>query len=465
MSKRSTPPPPNPRRKASQLLQRVLKDEAFTNRLLDTLHQQQGWKKEDIGLITQLIYGVLRHLYELDNLLEQTARKGLRSLDPSILAPLRIAIFEMLYLDRIPERASVSEAVKIVKKQKGPKVANLVNAILRRIQREKESLCQHENIKDPLKRLQVQTSHPHWLIKRYIKQMGEERAHKRLLINNQQPPLTLRVQSAWGSVQDLQALLNKKDIESQPTVFSPDGLRVSSSLSIGKWLKKYPKAFIVQDEAAQLLAHWLAPQEGEHILDICAAPGGKTTHIASLAPAAHVTALDLHPHRIELIRQNCERLGLHNVKLQVHDATMPLPPHVQTKAEDHNTLYNKILLDAPCSGLGVLRRHPEIRYNRNKEQIKELASLQRRLLDNAAAHLKDDGVLLYSVCTDTKDETTDIIESFLERHPHFVVEPGTQQERWPSLFDAHGYLWTTPEDHDMDAFFAVRLRNKRTSGE
>ena len=178
-----------------------------------------------------------------------------------------------------------------------------------------------------------------------------------------------------------------------------------------------------------------------------------------------MTALDLHPHRIELIRQNCERLGLHNVKLQVHDATMPLPPHVQTKAEDHNTLYNKILLDAPCSGLGVLRRHPEIRYNRNKEQIKELASLQRRLLDNAAAHLKDDGVLLYSVCTDTKDETTDIIESFLERHPHFVVEPGTQQERWPSLFDAHGYLWTTPEDHDMDAFFAVRLRNKRTSGE
>ncbi len=438
----------NPRIQAAQILQRVLKEGAYTNRLIDHLFSEEGWDPRDRNLLLELVYGILRHLSQIDCVLDRLAKQGIHSLNPTIVNPLRIAIYEILFLERIPHHASISEAVKTIKKKHGPQLAGFANAILRRLVRERDFFLLHDPLNDLTEELAHSTSHPQWLVEHYIERIGLERTQERLQLHNQPAPITLCVNRQWGSREDLFDALQKRGIACEKTQFSPDGIRLSSPLTkpLQELFAEFPDAFVVQDEAAQILALWLNPTEKDEVLDACAAPGGKTVHLAALAPKASVEALDIHEHKIRLIEKNYRRLNLSNIRTRLHDATQPI-----------GKKYDKILLDAPCSGLGILRKHPEIRYRRSKEQFAKHAALQLELLQNLAEHLPPKGRLLFSVCTDTSEENEQVIQQFLATHPNFQKVPPPPDVPWASLIDEDLFLRTAPELHQMDAFFAVLL--------
>lgn len=442
-SKEPTKNSPNPRREAARILQRVLQDDAFANRLLDVSIQTYRWDPRDAGLLTELVYGVLRRLNRLDGIIDQLARKGIKSLDPFVLFSVRIALYQMIYLDRIPDHAALSEAVHAVRKRRGRAVGGFVNAMLRKFQRSPETFLASSK-ETPAEHLAEETSHPLWLVERYIERYGDE-AQERLEQNNQQAPLTLRVHPQWGTRDRMFELLNAKKIQATPTVFAPEGVFIAmgQSQALQSFMRQHPTAWSVQDEAAQLLAHWLDPQAGEEILDACAAPGGKTTHLAALAPQAQVTALDIHEHKISLIQQACRRLQIKNVQAVQHDATQPL-----------NSMFDRILCDAPCSGLGILRRQPEIRYRREPADLKRLQELQLRILNNLVQALKPGGRLLFSVCTDTHEENQEIVELFLEQNSAMqIIRPTHHALDWSTLLDEKGFF--RGGHSEMDGFFAV----------
>jgi 16S rRNA (cytosine967-C5)-methyltransferase len=444
----------NPRAVAAQILHRVLHEDAYAARLVDHALSKPGWDSRDQALLTEIVYGVLRRLLLLDRGIGRFASRGLGSIDPMTLQHLRIAVYQMLFLDRIPHHAILHEAIEAIQALRGPKIAGFSNAVLRKVQSHLHDLNPPDPLLDLPGHLSISHSHPVWLIERYLQQLGPNATEARLKAHNQPPSLTLRVHPAWGSRDDLLRVLEEHTVQAIPTTFSPDGIRIESSSGsmIQKLIKEYPDAFVIQDEAAQCIAHLLEPQADERILDACAAPGGKTTHIASLAPQAQITAVDRHANKLRLIQESCDRLRLSNVRIRQADLTQPLP-------EDS---FDRILCDAPCSGLGTLRKNPEIRYRRTLQDIQQLAQTQRKILHQLAHALKPGGRLLYAVCTDTPEECEETIQHFLHEHPAFSIETEipTELSSIAPLLDPAGFLHTSPETHQMDAFFAVRLRKQ-----
>ncbi|MCK6511651.1 16S rRNA (cytosine(967)-C(5))-methyltransferase RsmB [Myxococcota bacterium] len=442
----------NPRSAAAQILHRVLHEDAYAARLVDHALSKPGWDSRDQALLTEIVYGVLRRLLLLDRGIGRFASRGLDSIDPMTLQHLRIAVYQMLFLDRIPHHAILHEAVAAIQALRGPKIAGFANAVLRKIQSHLRDLHPPDPLLDLPGYLSISQSHPAWLIERYLQQLGPDRTEARLQAHNQPPALVLRVHAPWGSREDLLRVLQEHAIQATPTTFSPDGLRVESSSGpiIQKLFKELPQSFVIQDEAAQCIAHLLEPQPDERILDACAAPGGKTAHLASLAPHAQITAVDRHANKLHLVQEVCDRLHLSNVRIRQADLTQPLP-------EDG---FDRILCDAPCSGLGTLRKNPEIRYRRTLQDIQQLSQTQRKLLHQLALALKPNGRLIYAVCTDTPEECEETVQHFLQEHPEFSIEtdPPSHLPSIAPLLDASGFFRTSPEQHQMDAFFAVRLR-------
>jgi 16S rRNA (cytosine967-C5)-methyltransferase len=437
----------NPRKEAVRLLDRTFEDDGYANRLLDASLSRFDGNPQDKGLLTELFYGVLRHLYLVDEILDRQASRGVRSIDDKILNILRIAVYQLVFLDRIPPHAAVSEAVKHVRKARGQRVAGFVNGLLRSLVRSQERGTFSLPEGDDSETLSLLTSHPLWLTERLVDRLGPELARERLEAHNQPPLLTLRAHRGWGSREKLMQLLEKEGFSVEATTFAADGLHVlSQGGRVLQFLTRHhPSSFVVQDEAAQLMAEWLAPKDGEVVLDSCAAPGSKTTHIAGLAPGASVIGQDIYKHKLKLIDKSCRRLGLHNITSRLLDAR-----------EESGEQFDRILCDAPCSGLGTLRRHPEIRYRREPEDLPHFARLQTEMLHSLAKQLKPGGVLLYSVCTDTVEENEKVVEKFLETHPDWTLDRSIP-EHWTPLLSDEGWLRTSPGENEMDAFFAARL--------
>lgn len=446
MSKTS-PTPPNVRTEAVRILERVLSDDAYANRTLDAALSSHKWDPRDAGLLTELVYGVLRRLYPLDAMIDSLSSRKLDSIDPFVLMHLRLAFYQMHFLDRIPDHAVLSEAVRLVKRKCGKGTGGFVNAILRKCQRDSLTPVSLPTLDNPVQQLARDTSHPSWFVQRMLDLHGNERATAILEQNNTPAPLTLRVNPGWGKRDTLLQQLAQDEGDVEATPFSPDGIHLTTSQSnaLQTLRKRLPNAFVVQDEAAQLLGHWLNPQAGESILDACAAPGGKTTHLAALAPEASITALDVHKHKMALIQQACKRLQLTNVHTRLHDATQPL-----------GETYDRILCDAPCSGLGIIRRQPEIRYRRNAKDLQRLHTLQLDLLRNLIKALKPGGILLFSVCTQTPEENDQLVDEFLQEHPEcqLVPPPSTGDIDWSTFVDERHLFRTHPVTHQMDGFFA-----------
>lgn len=442
------------RQLAFNVLERVASG-SYADRCLDAaLQRNRRMDPRDRALATELVYGVLRLQHRLDFALSGLSKTPLNKLETRVLLLLRLGAYQILELDRIPEPIAVHETVALCRRVKLARATGLVNAILRRLVREAGQIDWPDPVADPVAWLTWAESLPQWLARRWHSELGNEAITLAHALR-QPAPFTLRVNTLKVCRDNYLAQLAAAGHDAEVTRFAPEGI-VIRRRSQERLPGDAEGLYQVQDEASMLIAHLLTPTAGERLLDACAAPGGKTTHLAALADnRASIQALDLHANRLHFIERGAKRLGCEGITTRAWDMTLPadfLEP----------ASFDGVLLDAPCSGLGVLRRNPEARWRLNNADIARLAERQQAILEQAARLVRKGGRLVYSVCTVTPEETDLVVEAFLARHPEFRLEPltGLLPERCAVLLDQAGQLRTWPHRHEMDGFFAARLRRK-----
>ncbi|NNV05069.1 16S rRNA (cytosine(967)-C(5))-methyltransferase RsmB [Geobacillus sp. C56-T2] len=406
----------------------------------------------DAALLTEIVYGTVQRRDTLDYYLAPFLRKA-RRLEPWVRVLLRLTLYQMVYLDRVPDRAAIFEAVEIAKRRGHRGIASLVNGVLRAIGR--EGMPSLDAIHDPGKRLAVATSHPEWLVRRWIEQYGFDEAARMCETNLRPPQSTARVNRLKATVEEALERLDGEGVKAVQGQLAPEAIRAE------KGNLAHTEAFragwlTIQDESSMLVARALDPAPGERVLDCCAAPGGKTTHIAErMDGRGEVVAVDIHEHKVKLIEQQAQRLGLDNIKALALDSRR-LGERFAPES------FDRILVDAPCTGFGVIRRKPEIKYTKGKDDVAALADIQQAILRAAAPLLKKGGALVYSTCTVEREENEEAITRFLADHPDFFLDAGLL-ERLPEPVRLHGkggMLQLLPHHFDSDGFFIARLRKK-----
>jgi len=418
---------------------------AFLQPALQSAADRAGLDGRERGLALELVMGVERWRLRLDHALAPHVKRGLAQTDPVTRRVLRMATYQLLFLDRIPTRAAVHTAVELARYFVGEGTSGFVNGVLRSLTR--SDIAWPEG--DGAEAISVRTSQPVWLVDRWLADGGVEHATAMGIAHNSPAPLTIRVAGGAPDRATLADRLEDEGAQVRPGRFAPDALHLeghpnpftSASFRDGWWQ--------AQDEASQLVVRLLDPQPGERVWDACAAPGGKTRYIARLMDETGASvATDTH-------REKANRLGRAlrdrtSVTVVHHDAGAGAP---------EDDAFDRVLIDAPCTGLGVMRRHPEITWRRTADDIGVRAVEQARILTAAADAVKPGGVLVYSVCSDTAEEGVRQIESFLTAHPHFTLEaPTDTRVGWGAVTDARGWMRVDPHAHGADGFFAARLR-------
>ncbi|MGI6279156.1 MAG: 16S rRNA (cytosine(967)-C(5))-methyltransferase RsmB [Acutalibacteraceae bacterium] len=395
----------NPRKVAALVLQKIERDGAFSNLTLAEQLKNRNLTDKDKALVSALVYGVLDRKITLDYVLSRFVKTPIEKTAPFTLQVLRTALYQIMYMDKIPESAAVNEAVKLVKNSKESRNSGFVNGVLRSVLRTQISLPEGEDINS----LKVRYSCPEWIINSFVKDYGLENTKAILAESLKTPPLTVRVNTL---VCDLGTI--KREFENQGVSFSDgicqNSLDIHKGIDITKNELYINGSIFVQDAASQSAIAVLAPKPGERVLDMCAAPGGKSFTMACLMEnKGEIVACDLHPHRVELIEKSAERLQIKIIKTKVADATV----FDQTLGK-----FDCILCDVPCSGLGVMRRKPDIKYNKEHD-FKELEQIQYKILTNAAKYLKKCGRILYSTCTLRKAENENLVIRFQKEYNNF----------------------------------------------
>lgn len=442
----------DPRRLAFDILERV-QGGGYADRTLDAaLQRYPQLDPRDRGLATELVYGVLRQQGRLDYALAAFCKQPLAKLENRVLLLLRLGAYQILCLDRVPDSAAVDTTVQLTRQLKLERATGFVNGILRALGRGKAALTWPNPERAPLAHLQHTLSLPPWLAERWLLELGAAEAQQLASTLLEPAPFSVRVNTLKTDRASFLAALTAAGHHGEPTRFAPEGViireRAPAPLpgDAQGWYQ-------VQDEASMLVAHLLAPQSGEKLLDACAAPGGKTTHLAALTGnRAAITALDLYPQRVRLVGQGAARLGCSGITARTWDLTLP-PPFLPAES------FDGVLVDAPCSGLGVLRRNPEARWRLQPADIVVLAERQAMILKQAAALVKPGGRLVYAVCTVTPEETDRQVADFLTRNPDFQLQSlaGSVPENWRVLLDDQGCLRSWPHHFGLDGFFAARL--------
>jgi len=435
------------RRAAFEVLRRVEEESAFAAPLLATLPVELS--PEDRALCYELTLGVLRRQLWLDRVLEHFAGRASEKLDAPVRRALRLGLYQLRFLTRIPARAAVNESVNLVHAARLRSAAPFVNAVLRRAAREPE-YDPAASIKDPLERIAVETSHPTWLVARWAEAFGLEEAEAFARANNDSAPAAFRVNILSQDSDTLIDELNDSGLSLAPSRVAPDAWRVEGGAGAGSLLRGLAaegKVYL-QDEASQLVAHVVGAHVGERVLDVCAAPGSKTTHIAALTgDRARIVAGDLYEHRLRTVMETCARLQARSVRTIALDAERALP--------FVDGAFDRVLVDAPCTGTGTLRHNPEIRWRLKPENIRELSEVQTRILREAARVLRPGGRLVYSTCSIEREENEEVIARFLDAHADFrqsKAEPAP-----PDLLLPNGAARTWPHREDVDGFFVAAL--------
>jgi 16S rRNA (cytosine967-C5)-methyltransferase len=445
--------PSNPRQAAYAVLLRIQKEGCYADQLMDRELSSGRLSGPDRGLFAELVFGVLRRQGTLDHILSGLLTQPLARQEPQVLIFLRLGLYQLLYLDRIPESAAVNESVNLAK-QILPRASGLVNAVLRNYLRHKDSVTFPDPAAAPAASIAARHSHPAWLVKLWFSQIGEAETELLAEASSRQPPLTLRANTLATTREELLDRFAANGITAAPCRFSPFGLMVEGRHHIPGLPGFREGLFAVQDEASQLAGILLEPQPGERVLDTCAAPGGKATHLAQLMDnRGELLAMDVSGSKLPLIQEAAQRLGITIIRTRMADL-------LQSGAFPADA-FDRVLLDAPCSGLGVIRRNPEAKWRLTPEDITRLAATQKVMLKNAIRMLRPGGVLLYSTCSTTLEENEAVVGDFLSRHPHCVLENLNQQ--FPDLrelFTEEGMFRAWPHRHGMDGFFSARIRKK-----
>jgi 16S rRNA (cytosine967-C5)-methyltransferase len=414
----------------------------------------------DHALAADIATGTLRWMGAIDAVVEAFGGRPVSRFDPEVLDILRLSIYQLEHHDRVPARAVVDDAVGLAREARKTSAAGLVNAVLRRVDRERDRLPRPGrpgagDMGGALDYLTVTLSHPRWLAARWLTRVGFDHAEAWARFNNAPAPLTLRANRRISTRDGLAERLAARGVTTEPTAFAPDGLVVVGGRPFGT-PEDEAGAFVVQDEASQLVAAVANAGAGERVLDACAAPGGKAVALAAAAGRdGFVVAGDVRPRRIDLLVQTLARCGADSVRVVRLDATaLPFEP-----------VFDLVLLDAPCSGLGTIRRDPEIRWRRTEADLPVLAARQRTMLERAARVVKPGGRVVFATCSSEPEEGEDVVSAFLGDHPAFAIEDprsrSAQLAALSGLFTADGFLRTWPHAHGLESFFAAVLRHRR----
>ncbi|HBG02067.1 MAG TPA: 16S rRNA (cytosine(967)-C(5))-methyltransferase RsmB [Firmicutes bacterium] len=432
----------NPHQLAIITLQELEERGDFLREVLDFHLRKNDLNILDQGLYTELVYGTVRMRRNLDYILSLFSSRPLKKVDPHTLHILRTALYQILYLDRVPQAAAVNEAVELARRFGHEGVAKFTNGLLRQAIRKQHTIAYPSLEEDPVEHIGLRYSFPSWIVQMWVDQWGSAKTAALCQSMNEPPDMHIRVNTLKTSPAEVRSHFEEQGAMVKKGRYAPEVLEVSPAhLVVGDpWLNR--GMYYIQDESSSLAAHALQVEPGQRVYDLCSAPGGKTTHLALLMEnQGHILALDVNASRLDLVKENAQKLGVSIIETRLGDASrdLALPPAC------------RVLVDAPCSGLGTMRHRPDIRWRKTPREVQELASLQKKILGAAANYVSPGGLLLYSTCTLTLSENEDVAGWFLDTHPAFQGHslpnwlPNAQELPWMRTF--------FPDQHGLDGFF------------
>jgi len=441
----------NPRQLAFLAL-RFIQGGGFADVVLDRLLHKANLGDLDRRLLTELVYGSVRRQRTLDALIDQLGKKKAHQQPPDLRLILHLGLYQLRYLDQIPPSAAVNSSVELAKQNGFPKLAGVVNGLLRQYLRLREQGGDPLQLPtDSVARLGIRHSYPDWIIQIWQQQLGAEDTEHLCQYLNQPPAIDIRINPLRASIDQVEAAVTAAGIAVQRLPPLPQALRFLDHPGPIHKLPGYQEGWwTVQDSSAQLVGHWMAPQPGEVIIDACAAPGGKTTHLAELLQdQGKIWACDRTPSRLRRLQQNIQRLGLKSIRCCPGDSRIL----AQFTGEA-----DRVLVDAPCSGLGTLHRHADARWRQTPETAQELARLQAELLDQTATWVRPGGILVYATCTLNPGENEAIVEQFLGRHSNWSLVPPSPESPAAAFAQPQGWLKVWPHRAQMDGFFIAKIK-------
>ncbi len=433
---------------------KIERDKGYSNIVLDKLLKKHKLEKRDRAFATEIVYGVLRHRGRIDWTINQISTKIVWKMDVTTRNILRLGVYQILFLNSVPAPIACNESVELAKEHGHKGMVKFVNGVLRNVIRKLHSLKIPPIDKDPVSHISIFHSHPSWLVERWIKRFGVDTTLKLCQANNCIPPTFVRANTIRITREELATIFRDNGIKVEKSALTKKGLKINKFDSIEKLPGFEDGLFYVQDDGSMLVSEVLCPQSGDVVVDMCGAPGGKSTHLADImGNCGKIVTIDISRKKLSLVRQASHRLGAKIIETKCMDAS--------TVHESLPIKADKVLIDAPCSGLGVLRRKPEIKWERSLEDIRSLSEIQTKILESGSKILKRGGILVYSTCTIELEENEIIIEKFLNNNPNFVLDNNYIKEKYDQLYSSkNGCIHLYPHLYETDGFFISRLIKK-----
>lgn len=436
----------NSREIAYKVLLDIEKNKNYSNMAINKHFKDKNLSSQDRGLATEIIYGVIENKYYIDYMIDKLSKVKTNKMEIYVKTLLRMGIYQIIFLNSISDYAAVNETVNLAKKNNS-KVSGFINGILRNVIRQKETIGEIK-VKDDVDYLAIKYSYDKWMIRNWMIHFGKEFTKDLLEANSERPNIYLRTNTLKITRDKLIEKLEKQNIKASKVNIIDEAIKVEHLKDIENNQLYKEGLFTVQDISSMLVGKIMNPKENALVLDVCSAPGGKTTHMATLMNnTGQVVSRDIYEHKLKLIKASCKRLNITNVDVQEYDGL----------ALDKDSIgkFDYVLADVPCSGLGIIRRKPEIKY-KEKEEFRDLPPIQKKILENSSKYVKKGGTLIYSTCTIQDSENIDVINEFLQKNKNFELVPINEvnvdldnQEK--------GYMKIYPNVHEMDGFFISKL--------
>ena len=427
---------------ALKILYKIDNEKAYSNIILneEINKNRKIIDERDIGFISEIVYGVTTWKLTIDEIIRKYSKIRLKKISPWIITILRMGVYQIVFLDKVPKSAAVNESVNLAKRYGHKSSSNFVNAILRKIS--KKDYEDFFDIDDNIERISKTTSMPVWIIEKLLKEKDIDEVENICKNSNIRPKITVRINKLKTNKEEIKKILAKEKIEFKDCELD-DFLILEKVKNIEKFDLIKNGYLTIQDKGAGLIALVLNPKENEHVLDACSSPGGKTTYMAEMMNnRGEIVAWDIHEHRVNLVEKNAKRLDINIINTECKDATK--------YEEKYKEIFDKILLDVPCLGLGVLKRKPDIKWQRKEEDINEITKIQKEILNSCSKYLKENGELVYSTCSILKDENEEIIKEFLEKNKNFEAIEISGKQQYIQLY----------QDKENDGFFICKLKKK-----
>lgn len=436
----------NAREIAYKVLLDIEKNKNYSNMAINKHFKDVKLSNQDRGLATEIIYGVIENKYYIDYMIDKLSKVKTNKMEIYVKTLLRMGIYQIMFLNSISDYAAVNETVNLAKK-KNSKVSGFINGILRNVIRQKETIGEIK-VKDDIDYLAIKYSYDKWMIRNWMIHFGREFTEGLLEANSQRPSIYLRTNTLKITRDELIEKLEKQNIKASKVSVVDEAIKVENLKDIENNSIYKEGLFTVQDISSMLVGKVMNPEENSLVLDVCSAPGGKTTHMATLMNnTGQVVSRDIYEHKLKLIKASCKRLNLTNVNVEEYDA-MKID-------KDSIGKFDYVLADVPCSGLGIIRRKPEIKY-KEKEEFRDLPPIQKKILENASKYVKKGGTLIYSTCTIQDSENIDVINEFLQKNKNFELAP-INEVKVDLDNQEKGYMKIYPNIHEMDGFFISKL--------